>query len=186
MRILAQLFYLRELELRLRQHIVDTLCQIWTNVVHLGKVFLLDLRVPDKLEHVACVLDRVFTLLFGEDAGPELARLVVFRLLALVVVVALAAHNIIADLIGRFCDIGAELVREAVGRVLFVASVVCIDAHLAVEIQRGKRLCHEWAVHGNLVQIDTDAVVLCVAVEEHAELKQWVGRVLDTRNHAAW
>jgi len=36
------------------------------------------------------------------------------------------------------------------------------------------------------VQVDTDTVVLGIAVEEHAELQQRVGRVLNTRNHGAW
>jgi len=39
-------------------------------------------------------------------------------------------------------------------------------------------------VDRNLLQVDTNTVVLSIAVEEHAELKKWVGAVLDTRNHA--
>ena len=37
----------------------------------------------------------------------------------------------------------------------------------------------------DLMQIHTDAMVLCIAVEEHAELKQRVWAVFNTRHHAA-
>lgn len=100
-------------------------------------------------------------------------------------VVALATHHVVADLKGCFRSVRAELVRETIGRVLLVARMVRIDAHLAVEIERRIRLRHERAIHRNLVQIDADAVVLRIAVEEHAELEEGVGRVFDAGDHAA-
>lgn len=36
------------------------------------------------------------------------------------------------------------------------------------------------------MQVDTNAMVLGIAVEEHAELEKRVGRVFDTMDHAAW
>ena len=36
------------------------------------------------------------------------------------------------------------------------------------------------------MQIHADAVVLRVAIKEHAELQERIGAVLNTRNHASW
>jgi hypothetical protein len=36
------------------------------------------------------------------------------------------------------------------------------------------------------MQIDTNPVILCITVEEHAELQQGIGAILDSRHHASW
>lgn len=36
------------------------------------------------------------------------------------------------------------------------------------------------------MQIDTNPVILCVTVEEHAELQQRIRAVLNSRHHASW
>lgn len=41
---------------------------------------------------------------------------------------------------------------------------------------------HTW----NLVQVDTNSMILRVSVEEHAELQEWIWAVFDTWHHAAW
>ena len=75
--------------------------------------------------------------------------------------------------------------RKRVGHVLFIPCVIGVDTHGAVELEGRKGFGHEGAVYRDLVQIHTDAVVLSVAVEEHAELEQWVGRVFNAGDHAA-
>lgn len=34
--------------------------------------------------------------------------------------------------------------------------------------------------------VDTDTVELCVSIEEHAELQQWIRAVFDTWYHGTW
>jgi predicted transposase YbfD/YdcC len=76
-------------------------------------------------------------------------------------------------------------VLEAIRHVLWITSVVCIIALLTVEVQRAVRARHERAVDRYLMQVDANAMVLRIAVEEHAELEQGVGAVLDARDHGA-
>ena len=100
-------------------------------------------------------------------------------------IVTLPRHNVVRYLVGRLSSIGAESMLEAVGYVRLIPSMVRIDAQLTVKVEALVLPGHEGAVDGNLVQIYTDAVILCIAIEEHAELKEWVRRVLDTRDHTA-
>ena len=60
-----------------------------------------------------------------------------------------------------------------------------INAHLAIEMKGGETSCHEWAIDWNLMEVDTDAVVLRVAVEGHPELQERIGAIFDARNHRA-
>lgn len=98
---------------------------------------------------------------------------------------ALPAHDVVADSIRRLGRVGPELVSKAVGRILLVTGMVGIRPHGAVKVERGVALCHEGTVDGDLVEVDTDAVILGVSVEEHAELEKRVGRILNAGNHAA-
>ena len=75
---------------------------------------------------------------------------------------------------------------EGVGGVLFAAAVVGVDAHGAVGVDRAERPRHEGAVDGDLVQVDSDAVVLGVAVEPAAVLQEGVRGVFDAGDHGAW
>lgn len=186
-RVFGHLFNLGEVELvdlwlELGQ-VIDTSCILWRNVVDLGQVFLHNDSVIDVRHHLGGVGVQVLALLVGHNTKVELARLVVFAELALVVVVTLAGDDIVGDLVGCLCNIGAELVGERVGVVLLVACMVSIHTHCAIEVDRGVRPSHEGTIGGNLVQVDTDAVVLSISVEEHAELQKRVWRVLDTRDH---
>ena len=145
----------------------------------------LNVSVLDKLQHVEGVGDGVLPPFRRHDPAPQLLGLVILVLLRLMPVVALAAHHIVRDLVRRLSNIRTELVREAVGVVLLVSSVVGIDTHLTIELERRERLRHEGAIDRNLVEVYSNAMVLGVAVEEHAELEQRVGRVFDTGDHAA-
>ena len=100
-------------------------------------------------------------------------------------IVTLPRHDVVRYLIRRLGDVGAERMLETVGYVRLIPSMVRITAQLAVEVETLVLPGHEGAVDGNLVQIDTDAVILRIAIEEHAELEERVRRVLDTRDHAA-
>jgi len=100
----------------------------------------LDISVLDKLEHVEGVGDGMLPPFRRHDPAPQLLSLVVLVFLCLMPVVALAAHNVVRDLVRRLGNIGAELVREAVGVVLLVSCVVGIDTHLAIELERREGL----------------------------------------------
>src|SRR5690242_9086844 len=77
-------------------------------------------RSGDKFQHVAGILYGVSPLLLSHDTRPKLSRLRVVVLLALVPVVALAAHDIVRDLVWCLRDVWPELVRKAVWRILLV------------------------------------------------------------------
>ena len=132
-------------------------------------------RSGDKLQHVASVLDSVLPLLLGHNTRPKLSSLCVVILLPLVPVMDLADHNIVRDLIRCLGNVRPELLSETFGRILLVVSVICIHAHRAVEVQGRVELGQKRAVDRDLVQVDTNAMVLGIAVEEHAELQKWVG-----------
>ena len=74
---------------------------------------------------------------------------------------------------------------EAVGNIRLISSMIGIAAKCAVEVEALVLSGHEGAVDGNLVQIDSNAVILRIAVEEHAKLEKWVGRVLNAWDHTA-
>jgi hypothetical protein len=135
----------------------------------------LNLGVPNKLEHVTRILDCVLTLLLGKNPAPKLLCLSVLRLLTLMVVVALTTHNVITDDIRCLSNIWSKLVRKTVRRILLVASMVGINAHLTVEVEGSELLRHERTIYRYLVKIYANAVILCITVEEHAELEKWVG-----------
>lgn len=165
--------------------IIHTAGILRRNVVDLREILLRDLREVDMAQHLGRVGVQVLARLVVHDALVELARLVVLAQLALVVVVALARDDVVRDLVRRFGGVWAEFGGEAVGRVLLVACVVGVDPHRSIEVDRAVGLRGEGAVDGDLVQVDADAVVLRVAVEEHAELEEWVRRVFNTGDHGA-
>lgn len=55
----------------------------------------------------------------------------------------------------------------------------------SVSTVRGLMSCPHEIPTGHLVEIDTDSMILCVAVEEHAKLKERIGTVFDAGNHTA-
>ena len=63
--------------------------------------------------------------------------------------------------------------------------MVRISSHRAIKVKTGVAVCHEGAIDGYLVKINADAMILSIAVEEHAELEERVWTVLDTWHHAA-
>jgi hypothetical protein len=95
------------------------------------------------------------------------------------------ADNIIAHHVRRLSSVGPELIFEAIRRILWIAGVVRIIALLAIKVQRTIRACHERAVDWNLVQIDSDSMVLCITIEKHTKLKQGVRAILNSRDHRA-
>lgn len=145
----------------------------------------LDDGESDTGHHLRRVLVQMLPRSVVHDALVELGRLRVFALLALVRVVALPRDHVVRHVIRRLGGVGPERVLEAVGRVRRVARVVGVAAQGAVEVEALVLPGHEGAVDGDLVQVHADAVILRVAVEKHAELEEWVGRVLDARDHTA-
>lgn len=123
--------------------------------------------------------------LIAHNALVKLCCLRILALLPLVSIMALPADDVIRDSVRRLGSIRSEFVAKAVWRILLVASMVGITAQWTIEVEAAVVAGHEWAIDGHLVEIDPDAMVLSVAVEEHAELKQGIGRILDTGNHAA-
>jgi len=116
----------------------------------------------------------------------ELRSLGILALLAFMGIVALPGDDSIGHGVRSFRGIRPKSVLEAVRHIMLVTSVIRIHTHRAIKVQIGVMACHEETVDRYLVQIDTDTVVLSIAIEEHAELKQWVRAVFDTRDHAAW
>lgn len=57
---------------------------------------------------------------------------------------------------------------------------------LTVKIECCERLRHKGTINRDVMQVYADAVILCISIEEHAELEQWVRGVLNTRYHTAW
>ena len=100
-------------------------------------------------------------------------------------IMTLSRHDVVRYLIRRLGGVGAESMLEAVGYVGLVPSMIRIAAQCAVEVETLILSSHEGAVDRDLVQIDTDTVILRVAVEEHAELEKRVRRVLNTGDQAA-
>ena len=141
--------------------------------------------MPDVGQVLGRVDGRVGLLLLRHDARVQLARLVVVVLLALVPEVGAAAADGVGGLVGRLGGVVAELGDEGRGHVLRVAGRVGVHTHRAADVGAAVGHGHEGTVDGDLVQVDADAVVLRVAVEEHAELQERVGGVLDTRDHGA-
>lgn len=135
--------------------------------------------------HLRGVLVQVLPGSVVHYALVELGRLRVLALFAFVRVVALPRHDVVRDLVRRLGGVGPERMLETVGYVRLVPSVVRVAAQGAVEVEALVLPGHEGAVDGDLVQIHADAVVLRVTVEEHAELEERIGRVLDTRDHTA-
>ena len=100
-------------------------------------------------------------------------------------IMTLPRHNVVRHLIRRLGGVGAERMFETVRYVRLIPSMIRIATQCAVKIETLVLPGHKGAVDGNLVQIDTDAVILRIAIEEHAKLQERVRRVLNTRNHAA-
>ena len=63
--------------------------------------------------------------------------------------------------------------------------MVGIRPHRTIKVQTGVAVCHEGAIDGYLVKIDADAMILSIAVEEHAELEERIWAVFNTWYHAA-
>lgn len=148
-------------------------------------VTYLDDGEADMRHHLRGVLVQVLPGSVVHYALVELGRLRVLALLAFVRVVALPRHDVVRDLVRRLGSVGPERMLETVGYVRLVPGVVRVAAQGTVEVEALVLPGHEGAVDGDLVQIHADAVVLRVTVEEHAELEERVGRVLDTRDHTA-
>lgn len=140
--------------------IVDATRIFRRNTVNLRQIRLRNDRIVDMRQHLRRVRVQIRARLVVHDTLIQLARLVVLAELALVVVVGLARDDVVRDFVRRFRDFGRELVGEAVRRVLLAAGVVGVDAHGAVNVERTVGFGHEGAIDGNLVQVDTDAVVL--------------------------
>ena len=187
-RLLAQLLHLAKVKLVLFKlgKVIHGPRVLGRNVVNLRKVLFLDDRVINMRQHLRRILMQILTRLLAHNAPVQIPGLVVLADFPFVVIMALARDDVVRDFVRRLGDVGPVLVREAVGRILLVARVVGVDAHGAVEVDGGVGARHEGAVGRHLVQVDADAVVLRVAVEEHAELEQRVGRVFDSRDHGAW
>ena len=64
--------------------------------------------------------------------------------------------------------------------------MIGVSSHRTIKVQAGILAGHERAIDGDLMQIDADTVILCIAVEEHAKLEQWVRAILDARYQASW
>ena len=139
----------------------------------------------DMRHHLRGILMQMLPRRIIHDTLVEFGGLRILALLAFMRIVTLPRHDVVGHLIRRLGGIGTECMLEAVGYVRLVSSMVRIAAQGAVKIEALVLSGHEGAVDGDLVQINTDAVVLRVAVEEHAELKEWVGRILDTWHQAA-
>ena len=121
----------------------------------------------------------------AHDTPVQLRSLGIFALLALVRVMAFARDYIVRHGIRRLSDIRSKAVFEAVRHVLLVAGMVGVGSHRTIKVQAGVLAGHKGAIDGDLVQIDADTVILGIAVEEHAELKQWVRAIFDARYHAS-
>jgi hypothetical protein len=165
-RILALLLHLAEIILLVLEvrKIVHGARILRINAVDLRQVPLRNDRVVDVRQHLSRVGVQRFASLVVHDALVELARLVVFGEFAFVVVVALARDDVVGDFVGGFGGVGAEFVREGVGGVLFAAGVVGVEAHGAIDVYGAEAAGHEGAVDWDLVEVDSDAVVLGLEV----------------------
>ena len=63
--------------------------------------------------------------------------------------------------------------------------MIGVRSHRTIKIKARVLTGHERAVHRDLMQIDTDTVILGITVEEHAKLEQRVRAILDARYHAS-
>lgn len=135
--------------------------------------------------HLRSVLVQMLPRCVVHHTLVELGCLRILTLLALMRIVTLPRHDVVGDLIRRLGGVRAERMLEAVGYVRLIPSMVRIGSHLPVEVETLILPGHERAVDGDLVQIDADAVILRVAIEEHTELEERVRRVLDPRDQAA-
>ena len=139
----------------------------------------------DTRHHLCGVLVQVLPCCVVHDTLVELGRLRILALLTFMRIMTLSRHDVVSYLIRRLGRVGAERMLEAVGCVGWIPSMIRIAAQCAVEVETLILPGHEGAVDGNLVQIDADAVILRIAVEEHAELEEWVRGVLNTWDQAA-
>ncbi len=177
---------LTELEFLRRQSIVHGPRVGWLDLIQLREVLDLDDLFADPAEHSSSIIVQMLARDVRHDVLIQIAGLIILsERTSLVVEVAFARDDIITHFIRRFGGVGAEFVDEAVRCVLWVLGVVSVDPHRAVEVQGRVGRGHEGAVCGDLVQVYADAVVLGVAVEEHAELEERVGTVFDSWDHAA-
>jgi hypothetical protein len=85
-------------------------------------------------------------------------------------IVAFPRDDVIGDYIKGPSSIWTELVLERVGHVLRVPGMIGIVTLLSVEVERTKGTSHERTIDGDLMQIHTNPMVLCLTVEEHPEL----------------
>lgn len=146
------------------------------DIPELGEIADFDHLEPHETKQVRRIVVEIMALALRHDAGVQLTCLVVIGQKTLVMVMALAGDDIVCNSIGRLRRVWPELVLEGVWHILRVSSVVGIIAGPTVEIERGIRASHERTVYGDWVKIHADAVVLCIAIEEHAELEK---RILD-------
>ena len=135
--------------------------------------------------HLGCVLVQMLPCCVVHHTLVELGCLRIIALLSFMCIVTLPRHDVVRYLIWRLGGVRAERMLEAVGYVRLIPSMVSIAAERAVKVETLVLPGHERAVDGDLVQIDTNAVILRVAIKKHAELEQRVRRVLNTRYQAA-
>lgn len=119
------------------------------------------------------------------DTPVEFRGLRIFTLLAFMRVMGLPGDNIVGDRVGSLGSVGSEGMLEAVRHVLLVAGMVGIGAHRSVEVEAGIIAGHKRAVDRHLMEVDADAVILSVTVEEHSKLKKRVRAIFDPWHHAA-
>src|SRR5882757_419998 len=101
------------------------------------------------IRHISCV---------------QFSCLIVVREFSFVMIVAFPRDDVIGDHVRGFSSVWTELVLERVGHVLRVPGMIGIVTLLSVKVERTKGTGHEWTVDGNLMQVHTNPMVLCVTV----------------------
>lgn len=137
-----------------------------------------------ELEYNGGVILCVVPLLITHHASVQLPSLIVLTALSFVEMVALSGENVVRDLDWGFCAVWAEFVDVGIWYPVGVPACVCIATERAIEVDAGVASGHERAVDGDLVEVDTETVVLGIAVEECSELEEHVWGGFDSGDHA--
>ena len=95
----------------------------------------------------------------------QLSSLRIFRIFTFVRVVGFTRNDVVGHSVGCFSSVWSKGHFEASGDALLYTSEVGIHAHRSIRIGAGVVASHESAMDGNLMQIDVDAVVLRVSIE---------------------
>lgn len=185
MRFLRLRLDLAELEITVFEQIVDCLGVCRRDSVLLSEVVDLDDLEVDPFHEGGGVPVEVISGPVVQDFVVKVASLLVIAVLPFMPEVRLAGNDVASDKVGCLSGVGAELVGKRVGGIVRIHAGIGVSPEGTGEIDGGVAVRHEGAVNGNLVQIDPEAMVLRVPIEEHAELQQAVGRVFNARNHGA-